>query len=888
VATQTRQQLHIADPPDGQESRGDLLPIKPSGDEQSEIKPHKRQFVPIKDYLNNIADHAASLGKSEALKERRRKTAKMRMLYEGDQIIRWNEERQVYVNKKRPGDALYIDPVLATFIDIITAQLSKSRSTLVVRPRNEERVDKQQAAKYATELIEDAASQLLNARNTQREIKYSFLLSGEAYRYTYFDRTVEGRGIEKPKYGVKVAKGSEKMWYCPDCHAHGKASDLIGPENPDVIPEAQDLKPTSDGGESVPIVMQKRCPECDFPKVETVGGREVSISIDEGGEYENIGDVNCEFIDPLEMTVIGARDHIADGLIVIRDRMIPRCVLESVYEGKELPSTGTPDNLRYKEAANSSGRDNKTDSGGTYEGGEAFEMLHFQELWVNPAVYHDYQSPRDETLANGENISGNEKLCPMMPTGAYYCRVGKTILDLYEQAIKDCWSHAVNSITGSFHGQGEWDLMPQQEQKNEVRSMQINGIMLDSFRPLMARNGAIDINQIPNKAGAVLKINNLQEGRPLSDALDRVPGGGSIPDAYLLDDKIAGGMQQRSGAFSSTTDLPDAKLLGTATGVTALAEHAVARRVPMLALRAQMEQEQGYQFLECRQKYWPEAMYESMDKKVGGDAGRWFRESNIRRDFIVEVVAESFLPTTATQDTENFNMLMSTVVPLSGGDPAVLRQMRQRAVELFGKGVDLDSYQLEKVEAATRLEKLKQIATFFETESGIPVVDQLGQPIAEMVANVLAETTKAIRMPHVSNTADVMMNPDDSKPDLFQYVPLDVLLDNHAEYSQIYTEWMKSSDGRESTLFVRTCVRTLIQKHQDAKLQKVINDKSEANLAQVPDLQAGLMANRVQSDQQREIGTADANEAAATAATHQIIGQTLGLVPPAGAEAPAK
>jgi hypothetical protein len=871
---ETRQNLGVADPPADQ-PRGHLLPVKPSISEQQEPKQQKRRYVQLKDYLNNVADHAIRLGQSDALKDRRRKVAKMRMMYEGDQIIRWDEERQVYINKKKAGDALYIDPVLPTFIDIITAQLAKSRSTIVVRARNEEKVDKQQAAKYATELIKDASSQLLNARNTQREIKYSFLLSGEAYRYTYFDKTVEGRGIEKPKFAVKVAKAKNRVWYCPDCHAHGPESELVRTENPDVVEEAQDVKPTGDGDEAIPVVKQQRCPKCDYPKVDFVGGREVELAVADGSDYENIGDVNCEFIDPLEMTVIGSKDDIGDALVVIRDRMLPRCVLESIYEDKELPSTGTPSNLKYKESADNRQRESE---GAEYDGGEAFEMLHFQEVWLNPAIYHSYESPVDETLENGEKISAGERVAPSMPSGAYYARIGKVIVDLYEQSIKDCWSHSVNSVTGSFHGQGEWDLMPQQEQKNEIRSIQVNGLMLDSFRPLMVRNGALNINQIPNKAGAIIKVNDLGTDKPLSYAVDRVPGGGSIPDAYALDDKIAGGMQQRSGAFAATTDLPDAKLLGTATGVATLSEHAVGRRAPMLALRAEMEKEQGYQFLECRQKYWPEAMYESLDKKVGGDAGRWFRQSDIRRDFIVEVVPESFMPQTAAQEAANFNELLAAIVPLSQGDPMVLKQMRKRAIELFGRGVDLDSYQLEKVEAAVRLEKVKQIANYFESESGIPVVDEGGQPIAELVAAVLKETTVGIRMPHVSNTADVIMNPDASLPDQFQFVPVDVLLDNHNEYIEIYTEWMKSSEGRESSLFVRTCVRTLIEKHRDAQIQRTVSDKTDANLTQVPDIQAQMMQAQLQSEQAREIGTQDANEAAATEATHQIIGQKLGLV----------
>lgn len=846
----------IAAPPDNL-ARGSLVPVKAAPDEDRQ-KP-VRQFLPVKQYLNNIADHAVSIGNNSASRERRRKIAKMRMMYEGDQIIRWDDERQIYVNKKKAGDALYIDPVLATFIDIITAQVAKSRSTLKVLPRAEEKIQKQQAAKYAGEVLSDANKQLVNARSTQREIKYGFLLSGEAYRYTFFDKSVAGRGVERPKFGVKVTRQTPEAWYCPGCSASGLTGELKSKDAPDADPTEEGANLPDE--QSTTAKAAARCPECDFPRVSKIGGRTFNATVSSGTEWENVGDANCEFIDPLEMTVVGAGDHIADALVVLRDRLIPRCVLESIYPDKVLPSTSTPNNLRYQQAAGEGegggGSDNQT-----FGGGEAFEMLHFQEVWLNHAVYDGYESPQPETLENGQKLDKGEKLLDNASSGLYYARVGKTLVDIYELAVRDCLTHAVNSVTSSFHGAGEWDLMPQQEQKNEIRSMQINGIMLDSFRPLMARSGAIDATKIPNKAGAIIKVNNLGEDKPLSYALDRVPGGGSIPDAYMLDDKLAGGMQQRSGAFSSTTDLPDAKLLGTATGVATLAEHAVGRRAPMLALRAEMEKEQAYQILELRQKYWRASMYDALDRKVGGDAGRWFRESNIRRDFLVEVVPESFMPQTDAQMAANFDHLMSMMPILAGSDPSILKKMTTRALELFGRGFELDSYQTEKVEAAIRLERVRQIADFFERESGLPVIDNEGNPVEDFINTVLQETAKHTKTVRVQSATQKLTG--GTSEQLF-HMPLDVLLDNHGEFIEQYAEWLKSSEGREASLFVRACVRTLIQRHKEAILEDTIEQKTEANLAQIPDQQAQMVANQTAHEQQLsnqlEAGDAQANQA---------------------------
>lgn len=898
----------VQPPPDGS-PRGAYVPARPSPDEQLEQQDQRRrrEFVPLKEYLNNIADFASRIAGSDANRERRRKTAKMRSFYLGNQVVQWDAEHNIWRSTKKPGDALYIDPVLATFIDIIAAQIVKSRPVKKVRARAEEQVEKQEAAKYFEEMLKDANPQLHDQHALQRETKMNLLLGGEAYRFTWFDEKVEGKGHLKTKFDLKIIKETPKSWICPECTAGGSLEDLLTKQNltnnsPEGVPTDNPVEPIKGQDAALqdpnpeanhlpdPNAVQNaetyRCPDCDFPRVRIFGGNQFKAAIENGTEWNQVGDVNVDFADCLEMTVIGAKDNISEALIVMRERLLPRCVLEMLYAAQDLPSTNMPAHLRYQLI--SAGLENASadkgwqqDSAHTFTGTEGFEMLHFQELWLAPAVYWGYTSPRTEPLRNGAQLEKGGRLADHCERGIYFARIGKTVVDLYEQSVKDCWTHAVNSVSDSFHGAGEWDLMPLQEQKNELRSLQFVSIMSDSTRPLLIRASS-GIGNIPNRPGAQISVQNIEADKPMVGyAIDRVPGAGSIPDAYALDDKLSGNMQQRTGAFSTTTDLPDLKAAGTATGMSILSDQATGRRAPALALRSQMEVEQAYQIGEQRQRYWTEQMYTALDKRVGGDAGKWFRESDIRRDFVIEVVPESYMPQTDAQKKSDFEQFVALVAPMAGGDPAVLKSIRQRGEELFGRGFDLENFQIEKVEAAVRLEVIRQIADYLETQSGAAVMDALGLPIQQQVFVVLKEAARKLKLvdapemvEQVDETGAVSLVP---KPNHYEDLPLDTFLDRHAEYIEFYNDWLKSSAGRESSSFVRACVRSLAAAHREATAKDKADENALIAASEVPNAEAEMLLGAAQQEQQLEQQLTANDATALQQAEHMAAAQALGM-----------
>lgn len=778
--------------------RGALVPVKTNPPKERKI------FAKADDYLNNIADYAQRYKEDDRM-ERLRTIVKMRNYCIGNQIGIVNDAG-IWINKKSEGDGIYFDPQLATFIDMTVSQIVKSKPKYSVKAKAEQRIEKREGAKCGEVLLKQWQTKHLTAKKLQKEVKWNLLLAGESYRYTFFDPNKEGYGIPTPVYNQKQLKPKSKpMWICPICTKNGEMEEM---------------------GEKPP----QMCPDCNV-KADLIKPEEQNAQVLAGYQYKNIGDCDSDFPDVLEMTVIGADDDIKEALVVQRDRIIPRCVLEMLFPDKVIETTVIPKALEYQQALK-----NKQENSENLSGTEQFENMHFQETWLNPAVYHAYVFPNDTRLANGQTIPAGTKAIDLFPNGLYYARCGKTILNLYEQAIRDCWSHTVNSIGAGFHGVGEWDLMELQDQKNEARSMQLNSLFLDSTSPLMFRSQYTDGGKFPNKFGALVPLKDVPNEVKLQDVAARVPPAGGIPEAYAMDEKLESSMQQRIGAFTTSGDAPDVKAMGTATGIAAVNEHTIGRRAPMLQLRAEMEIEQAYQILELRQKYWVAEMYESIAKEIGADAIEWFRQLDIRRDIEITVEAESWMPQTETQKRVDFQEYLQLAMPFAQADPEKQKMLLKKAGEIY-RGFDLDNYQSDETEARVRLEKLIEVAE--RSEAAAPVMDETGFPNPMAVAAVLAETAKEVKI--VTLPTDPMA-----------HAPLDVTLDRHEQFFKVYTEWFKSSEGREKSLFVRAVVRTLCQLH--TKAQALQQGEAMANevMAQAPAMEAQAAVQNQQMAMQNE------------------------------------
>lgn len=810
---------------------GALVPTTPgpNGDGREDAldkEARRARYVPWKEYLLNTSRAIEAIDR-EAELERKRTIVKMRKFVAGHQIGYVSRADNRWHDRKKRSEALYVDPVLAAMIETNVAQIVRSRPAYRVVARADDQVEKQEAARYATELLKDAHKTLLTASTLVREAKRDLQCSGEAYRLTYFDRNVEGTEVKRLVTETKHVGPQYAAWECPAC-------DEIGAGPP---PQA--------------------CPTCQYSKVLSyqASGFEAEVGL----RYEEVpvGDVRQANPDPLEMKVVGcATGKIADALAIVRDQMVPRCVLEQMFPGKKIPSTGTPQHLKWQQElqrdAPQTSQNAYEDSTPQIQGGEQFELIHFREIWLDVAVCGSYQFQRDEQLPDGTTIPKDTVQRTMktkrgsFAKGTYYCHAGNEVLDIYPCDKRLHWTHCVNSTGDGFHGLGEWDLLPLQEMINVLVSLQFAREKFDSLSPTIVRSHWLKGGKLAegaNKPGAIIEASSaMPDEAPLERAFARVPPGANSGGSAILRQQLWGSMMYRTGADQTGTPGDDrSKQLGatTATAVVAARQQSEGRRGPGLALRAEMGEEQGYQILQQRKDNWTEEMYAALDKKVGGDAGRWFRESNVRRDFLVETVPESWTPTTVEERRQEFIEYLSIVAPYAAQDPNFVKAAVKRAGELWN-GINIEDYQIDRVEAAVRLERLRKACDYVEREAGVPVYDATGAPNADVVSATLQSAGLVPEMPGQVTNAE---------------------LDHHPVFIETATEWLKTSAGREASPFVRAGVLGFIQAHKQGMVEQAQGAKMDAYQAQLPDKAAEIIGNQLDAKQQQNIQGAQAEEA---------------------------
>lgn len=858
---QSNKNAFVAPNPDGG-NRGELVPVDKSEpkDRSSDALRDNEEFIRE---LNRLASYVDAQGQQSKL-EHRRKTVKLRNQICGN-YLGFVDDTGKWIDKSDDADGLYYDPETATYVDVLVASIVKSRPVMRARAKQEEKIDKRETAKVA-QIILDSSKENGGAKKTQKEVKLNLIAAGETYRYTYFNPEKQGHGFDETVYQPFIVGANETIWYCPLCNHNGKVSraaqeepvtealietgEAVEMENSAEQRFAAALESVEEAGkEPEAEQIPDSCPNCEFSNLKSFQRKSLNLKLKRGTNYKNIGDVESEFVDPLEMTVFGECDSIADALAVQRNRTLPRCVLEDVFEDAELPTIKIPYYLRKNSDA---GTGELGNSEGT--GGREFEPLHFQETWLSPAVYSRKKFPQDTRLKNGAVIRKGTRWRDAFPHGLYFARVGEKVVNDYGQAIGDCWSHSVNSVSEGFHGIGEWDLSAMQDQLNEVSSMKMNSLLYDSTSPLVVRSKYLQGGQLKNKFGLIIPVgDDYPLEHDINNIARRVPTSPGIPEAYSLAEDLRSRMVNRTGAMTSQSGgMADMQAVSkTATGYQLWYEHTLGRRAPMLALRAEMEVEQAYQILELKQKYWCAAMLEFAEKETGAEAVKWFLNCDIRRDIVIEIVPDSWMPQTETQKKVEFREFLEIIAPLIEAKPEIVDGILSKVSDLY-RSFDLTEHQSDTTEAQIRIERIFEIAEFVEKSA-----ERMQIPSALPEQNPQTGTFALVPNPYlinaVMNNAAQVLKIVHAENDSFKSYPVDLMFDDHAEFEKVYTKYLKTGEGRRASGFVRACVNHLAIAHRKASFELLREIKRLGLAAEEPQMQAEqVMANAAHQQQLSE------------------------------------
>lgn len=827
---------------------------------RADVAEELRTNETFSEFVSDVCDAVYNSGHNERI-ARRRKTVQLRNYICGN-YLGYVDSNGKWVDKSTDAgaDSLYYDPETATYIDVLVASIAKSKPVWKVVPTADEKINLREAATVAQLVFDEAVTTISTAKKSHREIKLNLLAGGETYRYTYFNPNKPNSGYNKTVYESKVSEKQKQHAVCLDCHTNfNPDTEGVGVDTPD-IPTDKDYIPEQTVAETAPVSAGDAlvpCPNCGSASTSVFKRNQVVLNIKKGEEFVNVGDTESDFVDPLEMTVLGEVDDISSALAVQRNRMMFRCLLEETFKDAKLAGGGAERDNRSDDPFATDEDENKNGSSDSKGSRNQFEKLRFQETWLHPAVYASRTFEQDTTLKSGRVIKKGTKYTKLFPDGMAVARSGKELLNIYNQAAGSCWVHAVNSVGEGFHGIGEWDLTPLQDQLNNVTSMKMNSLMHDSTSPIIYRSKYVTGAQLKNKVGLTIPVSEeFEDGQNLNEIATRLPASGGVPEAYELANDLRQRMTARGGAMTQDgggVGAEDASR-NTATGYRLWYEHTLGRRAPMLALRAEMIAEQGYQILEMKQKYMCAKMFEFAESEASGDAVKWFMDANIRRDFRIEITPDSWMPQSDIQKKADFQEFLTIIAPIIALKPELIDSILEKISENYS-AFDLTEHHADTTEGQIRLEKIIDIAEFAEQQSnerGLPVVSEEiamdGQtttlvPNPLLIDLVLKQSARDLKVVHAKVSEEA---------DPFADFPLDVMFDDHQQLEQTYTDYLKTAQGRRASLFVRAVIQRIALLHRKAGFEMMKQMQMLELAAQQPQLEAAQIASDEQHQQQMQ------------------------------------
>lgn len=744
----------------------------------------------ISKYLNTVADEFYLRDKSDEERQRqKRRTERLRRYMVADHNGTITEGLE-YQDLTGVGDEYFFDPKLNTYLASIMPELLQAQTRFLVKPKQSNEIKYRRVAEFLQKEYETWLANTNTINKRQREIKWNLLPAGDTYRFLFLNEKKIARVIETPVTKIKDVKSKiGGGWQCPNCGVKGSLSDL-------------DVK----NADSDTVI----CPQCEYGQVKIIP--QVSVQIEEAERFESspMFELDFEVPDANEITVIWTDDEIANALCVIWTKEMPRCLVQEAFPDKKIPKGNVTD-------------EDKPDY--LKEDGEVetnTENIRVQRIWLSPSVYHNFSLDKPEEIdVDGKTITvSGSVIQETCPHGLYFVRAGeKTILLTYEQAIGDVWTHSVNEIGFRGYGVGEWELLELQFQKNEARTQRMQKLLKDSVENIVAREGFYDA--IPNQHGAIVNVRDVPPDMPLNNIISRIPAANFPAESTELEKQVDGDMQARLGAMSTgTADLPDMNAVKTtATGYQMYQNHTMERRRPLLQMRAEnLDRRQFYQYWRAFRDYQSPAAAESYFDNYPKEVVEWFYEMDVEKDFEVTVVPNSYMPKTKEQRQVEFQNWWAIANPLYMQDAEKLRKIERQMVELFD-GIDFEEQSEEQTEAQLRLDTVIEAAQEIEDAQkklGVGIRDANGFVSMDLVNVALAQATKLTK---------TLQTPSDPFPDK----PIDVLLDEHEEFIDVYQDYLRSSNGRQLSQFVRAVIKTLIVVHSQAAPQKEIYVQSLFN-----------------------------------------------------------
>lgn len=794
---------------------GALAPINPQEpkDQLAEDRREERVNAPrLHAYLLKTLDAIASLDQNENLKIHNEMVTNV-AYYDG----RWNGrlENGTWVdNQSITGAIVPQDNDFKKQCDKLLMEMSRSKIGYVVDATLKHQNAKREAAEFAQLRVNVNQDRIETESFIQAE-NQSLLLKLIAYRYTFFDKNADSQEQSMELQVLRQMTSGTQVLVCRTC---GAAANESGPETKETGNNAAAFDPE-------PADIDAPCPNCGDTKRKMISAPP-SEALDIQQKKVPAGRVVTVRPDATMVQLdLNARD--IPGSSFIRWRLVlRRCDWEAMYPNQKIPSSDESTESRNRSIAqNYPSNSVAFGTAGTADsdvgGGDQFEKIEGELVWLDARVYQRYQNKESETLGKDKVLAPGTLLTDLFPDGVCITRIGNKILDLVPSNKNKCWTMCVYGLREhALHGSGVSALRGPQDIINEANALILANQVYGATGRELIRSGAFEGDQLPS-IDQVLYINAEPEVNDLAKwAAGRIQPNMLSAEVYAFREAMRGSMVDAAGTSSlSMQGAADLKVLGTATGVEASRDQAVGRMIPNRKLQAFMGTEWARQVLEIeRENYTPEVFLESAEK--GNQKGEFeytergimtFFQSNVCNDFSVKPVEGSWMPVSPAQEqakASEFGMMAGQMKD-APNSTEILALMAPK----FGIPFSVNEFGAAQRTASLRLEEYARVAA---SQANSPQTPETVQTILDNCA---------------------------------EWARVDPIMDDHPAFLDYYEDWWMSDAGRNADFMLRMVISAIHKLHKDGLVAQGQDKTTMDTAAKAPALAA---ADEAAAKQQQE------------------------------------
>lgn len=759
---------------------GALAPLNPeeSHDQLQEERAEERLNAPILvKFLNKTLDAIGGLDENENLKIHNSMIRNI-AYYDG----RWDGEVRNGVwhdNESITGEILPKDNDAKKQIDKLQMEMCRSRIGYIVDAVLKHQAAKREAAQFAQLRLNINQERIETEPFIQAE-NLSLLQKTIAFRYTFFDKNADSQEQSVELQVLRQMKGGSEVSVCRTCGLKTEP-DVPCPYCGDTMQKSISA-PESEG--------------LDIQQKKVSAGRVVTVRPDA----------------TMVQLDLNARDIPSSSFIRWR-LVLRRCDWEAMYPDQRIPSSDEFSEAARKQAEAQNTPSNSGWDGTENAGGDQFEKIEGELVWLDTKVYQRYRNREPETLGKDKILVPGTLLSEQFPDGVCVTRISKKVLDLVPSNKNKCWTMCVYGLREhALHGSGTTALLGPQDIINEANALILANQVYNSVGRDLARSGVIEGGQLPR----IDQVAYITDAPPdVSDigkwAMGKIQPSPLSAEVYAFREAMRGSLQDAAGTSSlSMQGAADLKVLGTATGVEASRDQAVGRMIPNRKLQAHMGREWGRQVLELeRENYTAEVFLELAEK--GNEKGeveytergvRTFFQSVVRNDFSVKPIEGSWMPTSPAQEqakASEFGMLTAQMK-----DAPNAQEMLALLAPKFDIDYSINEFGAAQRAASMRLEEYSRVSDVI-SQGGYP-------PSPEMVEVILANCAEWARV--------------------------DPLMDPHAAFLDFYEDWHLSDEGRNADPLMRMVIRAVVGLHKQGLVAQGQEKVTMQTATQAPQLAA--------------------------------------------------